>query len=390
MHQPDNATPWALLVASQGSFLVAGVAAYTTQVIWGWTDYPNVVDLVNLLFVYPTVIAAAILFVRDRSASWHLPTLLDLAVMSTAAVMLSWIYLINPTYMVAGAGWLAKLFGMVYPILDLVLLTLTLRLSLGLGRRVPSYYLLIGYASVYLVTDTVYLLQRLDNSYTIITSWITTLGYCACAILLTISALHPSMVQMGEVGDSAHSEPTRRRLLTLTLAALIAPAVLAVQSVRGEGGFRSGLVIAAACAVMFLLVMARMSGLISTQRSAAVTDTLTGLFNRRFLEPALRNEGARALRSDGSLGVAMVDVDHFKSVNDTYGHSAGDKVLAEVAAGALGLPRIYGHRLAVRRRGVLGAAAEHRGAAVAGRGGADRGHGLGDPGPAGTPTPSCA
>lgn len=82
---------------------------------------------------------------------------------------------------------------------------------------------------------------------------------------------------------------------------------------------------------MFILVMTRMSGLITARRALALADTLTGLYTRRFMEPALRNEAAKALRTRNPLGLLMVDIDHFKSVNDTYGHAAGDKVLAEVA-----------------------------------------------------------
>jgi len=61
------------------------------------------------------------------------------------------------------------------------------------------------------------------------------------------------------------------------------------------------------------------------------TDPLTGLFNRRHLEETLRAEYERARRYNHDLSLAMIDVDHFKRVNDRYGHPAGDRVLAEVA-----------------------------------------------------------
>lgn len=62
-------------------------------------------------------------------------------------------------------------------------------------------------------------------------------------------------------------------------------------------------------------------------RQQAVRDPLTGLFNRRFLEETLERELARIKRDKGRLSVAMIDIDHFKQVNDTYGHGAGDAVL---------------------------------------------------------------
>jgi two-component system cell cycle response regulator len=60
----------------------------------------------------------------------------------------------------------------------------------------------------------------------------------------------------------------------------------------------------------------------------SLTDQLTGVGNRRRLEQAMALETARARRTGDKLAALMVDLDHFKRVNDTYGHEAGDNVLA--------------------------------------------------------------
>jgi len=67
------------------------------------------------------------------------------------------------------------------------------------------------------------------------------------------------------------------------------------------------------------------------QRLAAL-DPLTGVYNRRFGLGRLHEEFTRAVRANTPVGVLMLDLDHFKAVNDTYGHMAGDRVLKSVSA----------------------------------------------------------
>jgi len=73
-------------------------------------------------------------------------------------------------------------------------------------------------------------------------------------------------------------------------------------------------------------------GLLQSQlREQAIRDALTNLFNRRYLEETLERELARAARERYPLCVVMIDIDHFKDVNDTHGHAAGDLVLRALA-----------------------------------------------------------
>jgi diguanylate cyclase (GGDEF)-like protein len=64
-------------------------------------------------------------------------------------------------------------------------------------------------------------------------------------------------------------------------------------------------------------------------RTQSIKDALTGLYNRRYMEETLDREVRRAARAEQSLGIIMLDLDHFKKFNDTYGHDAGDAVLRE-------------------------------------------------------------
>jgi diguanylate cyclase (GGDEF)-like protein/PAS domain S-box-containing protein len=64
-------------------------------------------------------------------------------------------------------------------------------------------------------------------------------------------------------------------------------------------------------------------------RSQSIRDPLTGLFNRRYMEESLEREVLRAVRNNEGVTLLMLDLDHFKQFNDTYGHQAGDKLLRE-------------------------------------------------------------
>jgi diguanylate cyclase (GGDEF)-like protein len=85
-------------------------------------------------------------------------------------------------------------------------------------------------------------------------------------------------------------------------------------------------VVGVACAVLFLLVLGRMALLVAEQHRIAVTDGLTGLRTRRAFEERLHG-----MRRGRPFAVVLLDIDHFKRINDAFGHPAGDRVLRAVA-----------------------------------------------------------
>lgn len=74
-----------------------------------------------------------------------------------------------------------------------------------------------------------------------------------------------------------------------------------------------------------------MNEVMKQAKELAITDELTGLFNRRHLMEILRRQQALAFRGDYDFSLCFVDLDHFKQVNDRYGHKAGDEVLQTFA-----------------------------------------------------------
>ncbi len=90
------------------------------------------------------------------------------------------------------------------------------------------------------------------------------------------------------------------------------------------------------------------ANLFETVKKQAVTDHLTNLFNRRFFEDALHREATRSLRTKQPFCLIGLDLDHLKRINDTYGHSMGDKAISAIAnviintARSVDIPSRYG------------------------------------------------
>lgn len=78
-------------------------------------------------------------------------------------------------------------------------------------------------------------------------------------------------------------------------------------------------------------VIKKINFIYNQSKYLSITDELTGLYNRRHFESNFEREFLRAKRYGSKLSVAIIDIDFFKKINDTYGHSAGDYVLREVA-----------------------------------------------------------
>jgi diguanylate cyclase (GGDEF)-like protein len=97
-----------------------------------------------------------------------------------------------------------------------------------------------------------------------------------------------------------------------------------LQPIRGTGGMTVGL------AVVLTDITGQVT-LVRKLQDLATIDELTGLANRRQFFDLGRREIARARREDRPISVALMDLDHFKHVNDRYGHAAGDEALKSVA-----------------------------------------------------------
>jgi two-component system cell cycle response regulator len=324
-NRPKPALPWILLALSQIVYASADATFYITHYVFKNTDFPSAADPLYLSH-YPLVVVGLALLIRRRTPGRDVAGILDAAVLVVVAGMLSWLYLIAPRARF-DSPILTKIVSLAFPMMDLAMFVVALRLIMGGGRRPASFFLLITNLFGIMTADTLYVLQLLSGSYSagnfLDAIWL------AANLALGAAALHPTMTEL-----SQRSRPRERgvgpaRIVSLSAAVLVAPVTLMVQHARGES--RDIPVIAVVCGVLFVLTIARMALLVADQRRLAITDGLTGSHTRRFFEAQLSLEVTRARRYGTTLAVLIIDVDHFKSINDRFGHPVGDRALIEIA-----------------------------------------------------------
>ncbi|MFC0677806.1 diguanylate cyclase [Lysobacter korlensis] len=131
---------------------------------------------------------------------------------------------------------------------------------------------------------------------------------------LTLLAMHPLLAPSGTQGFLVALSPRKRKPSEMQERTLLAAVKLLAMAIENSK----------------IQQRARVEQ--QELQQLVITDELTKLYNRRFLDEYLRVQIPVARRRGGGLAFLAIDIDHFKRVNDTYGHEAGDRVLAGVAA----------------------------------------------------------
>ena len=315
-HRPASRWPWLLVM---GQVLVLASFALPPGVMMGGPEsVPSVGDAV-LLSANAVGVLALLSIVRRRSPGWDLPGLIDAAIVTVAAVLLSWIFVIEPIVGGSADPW-TRTVAAAYPLSDLLLAAFGARLLLDSGPKPVALRCITGYLLLIIVPDTMSALATLSGDER---WWVAAAPlWTASALLLGMIGIHPSLRDVDAPVTTTAQDLGTGRLAALAVASLLAPTALLVQYLRGAQLHVP--LVCASCGVLFLLVIGRLAGLVAVQRRMAVTDELTGLRTRRFFQGALGGQ-------QKSTAVVLIDVDHFKRVNDTYGHDGGDRVLREVA-----------------------------------------------------------
>ena len=336
VHTPDRRSPW-LLVGSGLALMSAGDWTWTAIATFTDTDpFPSIADAFYL--TGELVFAVGVLgILRGRLPGSDRSGILDALILATGFGVVCWVWFLGP--MSAGSTSAVGLgVSLAYPIIDIALLGIMGRLAMSPGPRVTSDRLLLLGMGAFLVGDLG--LAWLQQQGLSTEGHAVDLAFLIAVQAFAAAALHPSMRSLAARDERESEGLSTRRMMILAGATLLSPAVLLVQASLDT---RVDVpVIAIGTLLLFSLVLARLFLTVSELRRTlgerqkleaefkrqALHDPLTGLANRVLF--ADRLEHALARRRE-LVALLYLDLDDFKTVNDTLGHEAGDAVLAETA-----------------------------------------------------------
>jgi diguanylate cyclase (GGDEF)-like protein len=318
-----------MLFAAMGAAWTIGNVVWFVQSLEPVKPFPTVSDL---FFVIALVLGAAGLLrfpAGSRAKNDRVRLLLDGLLIGSSVLYLSNHLVLEEMFSNRGPELGAVILS-IYPLGDVLLASLTLLLLTRSpwGRRVDLVLLACGLL-VYAVEDTAYALQQSRGEFVTGTpfdlGWIG--GYLLIALAaLTFSARAPGTGALRAAADSRLGDVLVNLVVGL---AVVTGAVIGVRH-------WTEVVLGTIMLALFGIRQGVLSGdNLALRRGLAYlaeTDPLTGLANRRRLERDLARLQLLATPHGKKLSLTVVDLDHFKRINDRYGHAAGDEALRRVAA----------------------------------------------------------
>ena len=262
-HRPSQPLPWYL-------FACAMLMALLGFVTYGY--YETILDIkspsatwADAFFIasYPCA-AASLLLLQNQRLVRDQASIIDPIIVAVGVGMLAWVFLMKPYVEHPSLTVLERLVSITYPLMDVLLLAFVVRLLLVPGRRPPAYYPLSISLVLLLTFDAAYAATTLAGTYQTGSPLdaLELLSY----VLFGVAALHPSMADLSETVLHPETKLTWRRLALLAAASLMAPGVLALEAARDES--IDVPVIVGGSGVLFLLVLARVAGIMRSREQA--------------------------------------------------------------------------------------------------------------------------
>jgi diguanylate cyclase (GGDEF)-like protein/PAS domain S-box-containing protein len=253
LRQREGRLLWYLAAAAIAVYVGGDLAWYA--VLWTTGQSPASASIADIgyLAYYPLVVGCLLVLLRRRRRG-ALPdwaTLLDSVIITIGLGLVLWIFLVLPAMAGAEGSPIGRLIALTYPLMDLVLLAVAVRLMVTAGRRPVSYHLLVGGILTMLIGDAVASWQMLAGSY-VGGGW-PDVALLAAQGLIAAAALHPSAADLVRPPVDRPAGSTQGRLLGMSVAASLGPVTAAVTPDASQR-----VLALAATGVMFVLILARL------------------------------------------------------------------------------------------------------------------------------------
>ena len=328
---PGTSLAWKRISWSFLLWWLGDLIWFAQEVILRRPPFPSPADVCYLLS-YP-VLAWGLLSLpgAPRRASEWIRVALDAVTVLVAAAMVVWYLVVGPSVR-EGAGAVATALDVAYPVGDLILLFAIAVVLLGRGGRDRWLWLLLGGVGGLVVADLAYARLSLADAYRG-GDWPDAFWMLAQGAFV-LAALHKG--RRPDEAAPAGAKDTGVSRLPYAAVALGYGLLFAVGRTRATYPLNGLLLGAGALTAVVMArqirVAAENARLLGQLHHLAEVDGLTSILNRRSFLEAGEQSIARAAYTGKLATVLMIDIDHFKTVNDTHGHAAGDRVLIEVAA----------------------------------------------------------
>src|SRR5918992_814919 len=256
--------PW-YLVAVSGLCAITADAVYVVNLdrYGGTVPFPSTADYLGLCS-YVVLAAALLLMIRKQVPGRDWASLVDAGIVTVGVAIVAWTFVMQPRLSPDSDG-METVVALAFPVMGVLLVSLAARMVLGNGLRSPAFALVMVALLFQLVGDALYGFGSLHGWYRAGDS--VDLLFVLSAIFLGTAALHPSMVELTEPNPDPEQRLSQRRLAVLSLATLMAPAMLAVAAMREGSG--ELLVIVGAATTLSALVIVRLAGPVAPPQRAA-------------------------------------------------------------------------------------------------------------------------
>jgi diguanylate cyclase (GGDEF)-like protein len=334
--RPARPTAWRLIALALALLAIGDITYALLALGRDVVPYPSIAD-VGYLAGYVALIVGTVGLIRGRALGGDRTPIIDAAILAAGAGSIFWIAIVQPSIQDAVDPVVASV-SMAYPGVDVILLALGLRVLLTKATRPRYLQFLFAGIACYFIADVVYALAVLNGTY--LEGQPVDSGWIVGVLLIGVAALHPSVTDPISVQPKTEVRLTRSRFALLAAAALIAPTILVVKEAGDGDNVVVGLVVE--WTILFGLVLVRLA---TTVDELAVSlhlrgrlqddlayqahhDPLTRLANRLLFEERLTHVMATA---PDTTALIFLDLDDFKTINDTLGHATGDELLRIVA-----------------------------------------------------------